>query len=210
MKNKMIIGIAFVVVALALIAVGSMGLLNNGKVNKDGKTDEKKEVSYASETANRNYQVASTMAKDSTATFDVEAIKKTSESIGFKGTICDDSYCMASNSAYKDDDMYQDGFSVIFDKDNSFNNMTTMIYYSEKDFSYDTLYKDVNALVGSYVGLEISKENLEKIKKPSNSEEVNENNYIDSKFTIQMSLQYVEKKGLYVYRSFIIETAKFK
>lgn len=85
-----------------------------------------------------------------------------------------------------------------------------MLYYSEKDFSYDKLYEDVNTIVGSYVGLEISKDNLEKMKKPTKNGEVSENNYVDSKFTIQMSLQYIKENGLYVYRNFIIETEKYK
>lgn len=209
MKNKKIIGLIFVVVAFILIAVGGIGLSKSNK-NTNSKNDKSKvEESYADKKTDRNYQATTKVPAGSYISTNKEVIKQTAADIGLKKAICEEKYCSFSNNGYKVD-KFQDNFSISFDDDNTVSNVTTMLYYSEKDFSYDKLYEDVNTIVGSYVGLEISKDNLEKMKKPTKNGEVSENNYVDTKFTIQMSLQYIKENGLYVYRNFIIETEKYK
>lgn len=198
-NNKKIAGLILIVVALILIAFSGTKLLNAYKTI-NGK--------YANEVTDREYRSVTKIAKDANINMDMNLIKDTAKQVGFKKIDCEAKYCTASNMGYKSE-KYQDAISVNFDEDNSFSNMTLMIYYSKKDFNYDNLYKDVNAIVGNYVGLEISKADLEKIDIPSENEEVNQNNYKKSKFTIESSLQFIVEEGLYVYRNFIIETEKY-
>lgn len=192
-------GILLVVVALVLIAITGTKLL---KASKDSRGE------YADEAADREYRSVAKFAKDACIAMDMKLIKNTAKKMGFGNIKCDKLYCTASNAAYKDD-FYKDSVSINFDDSDSFNSVSLMLYYSRKDFSYDTLYGDVNTIVGNYVGVKISKDNLKKIELPDKNEEVNENNYKDSKFSIESSLQYIEEKGLYVYRSLIIETDKY-
>lgn len=198
-NNRRLLGLILIVVALILIAFAGTKLLNLSKAN-NGK--------YADEVTDREYNSVTKIAKDAYISMDMNLLKDIAKQVGFKKVNCEEKYCTASNMGYKNE-KYRDAISVSFDEDNSFNNMTLMIYYSKKDFSYDNLYKDVNAIVGNYVGLKISKEDLEKIDIPSENEEVNQNNYKKSKFTVESSLQYIEEDGLYVYRNFIIETEKY-
>lgn len=210
MKNKKNLGMVFVIVALLLIAIGGMSLMSSSK-GKEASKNKKEEKTYADKVTDINYKDGTKVNSGDYIVNDKELIKQTAKNLGFETATCTEKYCMASVNRYKDH-LYQDNFSINYDDNNpnAVNNMSTMLYYSEKDFSYDALYKDVNAIVGSYVGIEISEENLKKMKLPAKSGVAEENNYTDSKFTIQMSLQYIKEKGLYVYRNFIIETTNFE
>ena len=155
---------------------------------------------------NRDYKKVVEVKKEETSDEDAYDLKDNAEDIGFEKVDCTNTtICVAKHNTYNEEDM--DDYVSVMDADEG-QTIAIGLHFRENDFTVDNIHKQVNAVAGNFIGIEIPKFKIEKVKNnlSSSKDNVSIDTIVMGNNTIEINMQKVENSKYYIVKIGVFPT----
>ncbi len=189
MSKKLIIGIVIGLTGIAAVAIIAAVALQPKHIEE------------------REYKTVVEVKPGETSDEKAYDLKGSASDMGFEKVECTDTIiCVAKHNAYNVEGK-EDFVSVMDDEAGQI--VSIGIHFTKDDFTIDNIYKQVNAVAGNFIGIEIPKSKLEQVKNnlsTSGNDQVSIDTITEGLNTVEINMQKVEKSNFYLVKIGIFPT----
>lgn len=189
MNKKLIIGLVTGLTGIAAVAIIAAVALQPKQIEE------------------REYKTVVEVKPGETSDEKAYDLKGSASDMGFEKVECTDTtICVAKHNAYNVEGR-EDFVSVMDDEAGQI--VSIGIHFTKDDFTVENIYKQLNAVAGNFIGVEIPKEKIEKIKNnlpTSGDDQVSIDTIVEGLNTIEINMLKVEKTNFYLVKVGIFPT----
>ena len=189
MSKKLIIGIVIGLTGIAAVAIIAAVALQPKHIEE------------------REYKTVVEVKPGETSDEKAYDLKGSASDMGFEKVECTETtICVAKHDTYKEEGL-EDYVSVMDDEEGTM--VAIGLHFTKDDFTIDNIYKQVNAVAGNFIGIEIPKSKLEQVKNnlsTSGNDQVSIDTITEGLNTVEISMQKVEKSNFYLVKIGIFPT----
>ena len=189
MSKKLIIGIVIGLTGIAAVAIIAAVALQPKHIEE------------------REYKTVVEVKPGETSDEKAYDLKGSASDMGFEKVECTDTtICVAKHDTYKEEGL-EDYVSVMDDEEGII--VAIGLHFTKDDFTIENIYKQVNAVSRNFIGIEIPKEKIEKVKNnlpTSGDDQVSIDTITEGLNTVEINMQKVEKSNFYIVKIGIFPT----